>query len=122
MGPVGVIGRLGVSWGVAAAAFVGVASCTTARAPMACGGQCAPPYELQVGFRQGTATATAEKVLASCADHNPVVIRIGTVQHRAEGFSRAMVYTHVLGDTGRTAALLKCLRMSGVTQGVGWPD
>jgi hypothetical protein len=116
------IGRLAVRLGVALAALGGVSSCSFAHRQVVCAGQCAPPYELEVNFQQGTAAAVADKILMSCADHNPVVIRIGVLQREADGLSRAMVYTHVLGNTDRTGGLVKCLRTSGVTQGVGWPS
>jgi hypothetical protein len=91
-------------------------------APVACGGQCAPPYELEVGFQPGTTHAAAEKLLASCADHNPVVIRIGTLREVGGGGIRATVYTRVFGDMPRTAGLLECVRISGLVVTAGWPD
>jgi hypothetical protein len=42
-----------------ALAAAGVTS-RTAGAPVACAGQCAPPYELQVLFRTGTSDASAQ--------------------------------------------------------------
>jgi hypothetical protein len=105
---------------VAALALTGVTGCTAA-ATTTCAGQCAPPYELQVDFHPGTALAAAQHVLRSCADHNPVVIRIGRLEVQATGRRRALIYTHVFGNTARTAGLLKCLRSSGVAE-AGWPD
>lgn len=105
---------------VAASALIGLTSCATG-ATVTCAGQCAPPYDLQVAFHPGTAVATADHILSLCADHNPVVIRIGKVEHQASGWSRALIYTHVFGDTAKTAGLLKCLRASGVAN-AGWPD
>jgi hypothetical protein len=71
-------------------------------------------------FRHGTPQAD-EEVLRSCAGGNPVVIRIGTLQGLSNGWRRAMIYTHVLGDNARTAGLLKCLHSSGLAA-AGWPD
>jgi hypothetical protein len=105
---------------VAALALMGVASCTTGPT-VTCAGQCAKPYELQVDFHPGTAPATAEHILSSCAVHNPVVIRIGRLEDRASGWRRALIFTTVFGNTPRTAGLLKCLRSAGVAE-AGWPD
>jgi hypothetical protein len=90
-------------------------------APVICAGQCAPPYELQVDFQPGTTHAAAENLLASCADHNSVVVRIGTLR-AAGGAIQAAVYTQVIGDTPRTAGLLRCMRASGLVVSAGWPD
>jgi hypothetical protein len=114
------VGRALGCWILAVAAVAGVSSC--ARAPVACAGQCAPPYELMVDFRADIPPAEATMVLKSCADNNPVVVRIGVLQHLSAGFSRALIYTHVFGQTKQTDGLLSCLRASGATQEVGWPD
>jgi hypothetical protein len=103
---------------MAALGLAGATGCT--RAPVTCAGQCAPPYELQVYFHEGTAPAAAEHVLTSCADHNPVVIRIGKLKDHAGEWS-ALIYTHVFGNTPRTTGLLRCLHSSGVSE-AGWPD
>jgi hypothetical protein len=104
----------------AALAVAGLASCT-AGAPVACAGQCAPPYELQVHFRAGIPGATAQKILGSCVNHDPVVIRIGTLHDIPEGRSEAYIYTHVFA-TARTVRLVKCLQSSSGVATVGWPD
>ena len=106
---------------VTALALAGVASCT--RAPVNCAGQCAPPYELEVDFHPGTSPAAARQILQSCAGHNPVVIRIGTLRDQSgpPGWSRALIYTRVFGKTARTAGLLKCLTSSGRAI-AAWPD
>jgi hypothetical protein len=85
-----------------------------------CAGQCEPPYVLQVIFARGTTAATAAKILRTCADHDPVVIRVGAVRKRGVE-SQAYIYAHVFGDTARTAGLLRCLRSARVA-GAGWPD
>ncbi len=96
-------------------------STSTSTSATACAGQCAPPYELQVLFRTGTTHATAQKVLTSCAGHNPVVISVGTLRELGDAGSAAIIYTHVFGDTAQTSGLLKCLRSSGVAT-AAWPD
>lgn len=101
-----------------ALSLIGLTSC--ASATVTCAGQCSPPYGLQVDFHPGTALAVAEQVLTSCADHNPVVIRMGKLTDQSGGWHRAAIYTHVFGNTARTAGLLKCLRSSGAE--AGWPD
>jgi hypothetical protein len=98
----------------------GVTSCA-AGAPIPCAGQCAPPYELLVQFRAGTPDATAQKILGSCADHDPVVIRVGALRNIPEDQSEAYIYTHVLA-TARTARLTECLRSSSGVVTVAWPD
>jgi hypothetical protein len=96
---------------------LGVTSCTTS-GPVACAGQCAPPYELLIQFRAGTPGATAQKILRSCAGRDPVVIRIGALQ---EDQSQAFIYTRVFA-TAETARLTECLRSSFGVIAVGWPD
>jgi hypothetical protein len=113
-----VIGNAAALSIVAAAGCIGAASCA---GPKSCAGQCAPPYELLVNFRARTLPVQAEHVLHSCVANNPVVLRVGEVQRAGSG-SRALIYTRVVGNTKRTAGLVTCLRLSGVTHGVGWPD
>ena len=103
-------------------ALMSVTSCGSSTSASACAGQCAPPYELQVDFDAGTTHAIAQKVLTSCAGHNPVVIRVGTLRDLGGDVgSTAIIYTHVFGDTAQTTGLLKCLRSSGVAT-ASWPD
>jgi hypothetical protein len=85
----------------------------------ACGGQCAPPYVLQVDFYSGTTPAAARILLTRCAARNPVVVRIGGLRELG-GSSRAMIYTRVLGPTARTSGLVRCLQSSGIAS-AGWP-
>ena len=104
-----------------ALALAGVTSCT--RVPVICAGQCAPPYELEVDYHPGTSPTAAQKILKSCAGHNPAVIRIGTLHDLSapRGWSRALIDAHVFGRTARTAALLQCLNSSGRAM-AAWPD
>lgn len=106
---------------LAAPVLMSVASCGSSTSATACAGQCAPPYELQVDLRAGITHATAQKVLTSCAGHDPVVIRIGTLRDLGDAGSTATIYTHVFGNTAQTSGLLKCLRSSGVAT-AAWPD
>jgi hypothetical protein len=87
-----------------------------------CAGQCGPPYELWVDFRPGTTHAAAQKLLTSCTDHNPVVIRVGPPRDVGGGLTRATIYTQVFGDTPRTAGLFTCLRHSSLTLTASFPD
>ena len=106
---------------LAAPVLMSVTSCGSGTSATACAGQCAPPYELQVDFRTGTTHAAAQEVLTSCAGHDPVVIRVGTLRDLGDAGSMATIYTHVFGNTAQTSGLLKCLRSSGVAM-AGWPD
>jgi hypothetical protein len=81
----------------------GQSASPSAQTAVACGGQCGPPYELMVQFLPGTPRAAAQKLLTSCTDHNPVVIRVGTLRDVDGGLTQAMIYTRVFGDTPRTA-------------------
>jgi hypothetical protein len=103
-------------------AVLSLGGCSSAKAPVACAGQRAPPYELQVGFHPGTAKAAAQKLLTRCADHNSVVIRVGMLRDAGGGAVQAMIYTKAFGDTSRTSGLLSCLRGSGLVVTAAWPD
>jgi len=87
-----------------------------------CAGQCGPPYELQVDFKPGTTHAAARNLLVSCTDRDPVVIRVGAPRDVGKGFSRAMIYTQVIGNTPQTAGLLTCLHHSRLVAQAAWPD
>jgi len=106
---------------LAAPVLMSVTSCGSSTSATTCAGQCAPPYQLQVEFRDGTTHATAQKVLTSCAGHDPVVIRVGTLRDLGDARSTVTIYTHVFGNTAQTSGLLKCLRSSGVAM-AAWPD
>jgi hypothetical protein len=82
---------------------------------------CARPYELQVFFRARTPGATAQKILGSCVDHDPVVIRIGALHEIPEHESKAYIYTRDFA-AARTARLVECLQSSSGVATVGWPD
>ncbi len=109
--------RPGLATTSAALALAVLPGC--ASPPVVCAGQCAPPYELQVSFKAGTPPATVRSVLARCAAHDPVVIRVGQVQARPGELIVVMVYTRSM-RTVRTSALVGCLQSAGA--GAGWPD
>ena len=96
-------------------AAVGISGC-------ACAGQCEAPYEMDVAFQPGTTHASAQQLLTSCTDHDPVVIRVGPVTVEPGGTSHALIYTQDLGYTPRTAGLLTCLSRSSLRVFVTWPD
>ena len=106
---------------LAVPALMSVTSCGSSTGATACAGQCVPPYELQVNFHAGTTHATAHKVLTSCADNNPVVIKVGTLRDLGDVGSTAIIYTHVFGNTEQTSGLLQRLRSSGAAT-AAWPD
>ena len=78
-------------------------------------------FSCRWSFAPGTTHPAAQRVLASCAGHDPVVIRVGTLRDLGDAGSMATVYTHVFGNTAPTSGLLKCLRSSGVAT-AAWPD
>jgi hypothetical protein len=86
------------------------------------GMQCGPPYDLDVEFQPGTTDGAAQQLLASCTDHNPVVIRVGPLLDIAGGRMDAVIYTQVMGDTARIARLVTCLRHSSLRAIAGFPD
>jgi hypothetical protein len=94
----------------------------------ACGGQCGPPFRLQVIFRPGTSTQTAGAAVTRCA-WEPFVIRVGRV-YRIHGFPTgeprgslvATVYTRSISASQRNDRLLACLRRSHSVISAGYPD
>jgi hypothetical protein len=130
MGPVArATGSSVICWIVAVAASVGVTGCFAGKTgpycPGATLGRCGPPFEMTVGFKQGVLAETAETLLKSCADANPVVIRIGSFQRFSGGIAgygaTVSVYTHS-NSIKRVASLRDCLGASGLTEGMGFPD
>lgn len=114
--------RLAVLRSVAlcALALQGMLTVTSCGVHYACAGQCAPPCELQVNFSAGTAHTTAQKVLTTCVDHNPVGIRITRLRVLGGGLSQSLIYTHAV-RSARALELTKCLNSSGVAV-AGWPS
>jgi hypothetical protein len=111
------LGRAGLAAAAAVLALAVLPGC--GGPPPACAGQCAPPYELQVTFKAATPPGTVRSVLARCAAHDPVVIRVGQALARKGEFIAVMVYTRSM-KTAPTAALLDCLQSAGA--GTGWPS
>jgi len=94
----------------------------------ACGGQCGPPFQLQVIFRPGTTTAAAAAAMDGCAA-DPLVMRIGRVYRfhgpadaEPPGSLTATVYTRVMGAGRREVHLLTCLRQSPSVISADYPD
>ena len=99
----------------------------------ACGGQCGPPFQLQVVFRPGTSPQAAASAMTHCAA-NPQVVRIGRVKKfhgppavETPGSLTATVCTQILWPHTRTGRqqqdrLLACLRQSPTVTSAGFPD
>jgi hypothetical protein len=89
-----------------------------------CGGQCGPPFQLQVTFRPGTARQAAVAAMRKC-HADPLVIRIGQpYRSRSPGTPgqwTAIIYTTKMLFNG-PVPLLTCLHHSPVVTGASWPD
>ena len=109
---------------IVAPLLLGVAACS---ASLPCGGQCGPPFQLQVTFRYGTSRHAAAVAVNNCAGSS-LVVRIGRPSAvRLPGsdlpsFLRAVVYTRSM--TGRKAnqQLFACLHRSASVRSAGYPD
>jgi len=111
---------------LAAVLMLGLAGCGTG--PVACAGQCGPPFQLRVVFRHGTSAQAERAALRACSAGNPEVERIGPVRLRplAAGGKpepQAVVYTRSLG-AARAASrrLVDCLNSAPAVYGAGYPD
>jgi len=92
----------------------------------ACGGQCGPPYQLQVIFRAGTPREMAVAALRRCAG-DPLVARTGNVRRfrgpgAPSGSLTATIYTHAMPIGARHVPLLACLRRSPSVSQASWPN
>ena len=92
---------------------------------VACGGQCGPPFQMQVIFRPGTGPGPALAALQRCQGE-AVVVRIGRVRpfrRRGEphGPLSACVFTRSMRGS-RAARLQDCLRASPVITQAGFGD
>ena len=113
-GSAGRLAALGVA--VAAVTMGGTSCAGTPR--VACAGQCGPPYVLMVHFAPGTNPADADKAITACTSSSPVVIGIGALRGlRSPAGPEGLIYTKVMGVTGRVGALLTCLRSSSLIRG-----
>lgn len=109
-----------------AALLGGVIALASFTRSQACGGQCGPPFQLQVVFRAGTTTRAAMAAMTDCAG-NPLVVRIGRVYHSRgpggrPGSLTATVYTRSMRATTRNDHLLRCLRRSPAVTSAAYPD
>jgi hypothetical protein len=97
-------------------AMTGTTGCAQ-QPPQACGGQCGPPYFMQVGFRAGTTRQQATAVLRGCSRYRGVV-RVGSLD-MSGGELTAEVWTTTLGGP---VSMLNCLHRSPAFTGIGIPD
>jgi hypothetical protein len=89
-----------------------------------CAGQCGPPFQLQVDFRQGTSKQAAIAAMRKC-QANPLVIRIGQ-PYRPRSATRgqwtAVIYTKKIPLAASHIPLLTCLHHSPAVMHASWPD
>jgi hypothetical protein len=114
------MGRRTLGWTLAAAlalAATGATGCSTNGG--GCGGQCGPPFQVQVTFRPGTTTDSALAAMRRCQGE-PIVVRVGRVSRR-RGFLTATVFTKSMSGS-RPIRLLDCLRLSRAVRSAGFPD
>jgi hypothetical protein len=90
-----------------------------------CGGQCGPPFQLQVTFRPGTAKQAAGAAMRKC-HADPLVIRIGQpYRSRSPGTPgqwTAIIYTKKMLFGPASVPLLNCLHRSSTVTSASWPD
>jgi hypothetical protein len=89
-----------------------------------CAGQCGPPFQLQVVFRQGTSKQTAIAAMRKC-QANPLVVRIGQPYRSGSGMSgqwAAVIYTKKMLFGPAHIPLLTCLHRSPAVMQASWPD
>jgi hypothetical protein len=102
--------------------LLSAAACGTVQA---CGGQCGPPFQLQVTFRPGISKQAAATAMRKC-QAAPLVIRIGQPyrSHSPGTPSQwaAIIYTTKLPIGAQHIPLLTCLRRSAAITSAGWPD
>src|SRR3954454_2202697 len=98
-----------------------VVSCSSSSASVAvaCGGQCKPPYRLEVFFRPGVTDADARRVVDHCASGSTIYLR-QQVTTRADRV-RITVFTSEMAFSGAPRELQDCLRSSPKVVGAGWP-
>jgi hypothetical protein len=89
-----------------------------------CAGQCRPPFQLQVDFRQGTSKQAAVAAMRKC-QANPLVIRIGQPyrpRSATPGQWTAVIYTKKIPLGASHIPLLTCLHRSPAVMQASWPD
>jgi hypothetical protein len=89
-----------------------------------CAGQCGPPFQLQVVFRDGTSKQAAIAAMRKC-QADPLVIRIGQ-SYRSHspgtpGQWTAIIYTTKMPITAQHIPLLTCLHHSPAVMTASWP-
>jgi hypothetical protein len=121
--PMGLPGRVLASITAAmmlAPVLLAAAGCST----KACAGQCGPPFQLQVVFRQGTSKQAAIAAMRKC-QANPLVIRIGQPYRPRSGTPgqwTAVIYTKKMPLGSAHIPLLTCLHRSPAVTEASWPD
>ena len=112
---------------VMAAMLAPVLPAISACAPIArtCGGQCGPPFQLQVDFRHGTSRQEAIAGMRKC-QADPLVIRIGQPYRShapgTPGQWTAIIYTKKMPIGPGPVPLLTCLHHSPAVAMASWPD
>jgi len=90
-----------------------------------CAGQCGPPFQLQVVFRNGTAEQDAIAAMRKCQG-SPLVVRIGQPYRShspgSPGQWTAIIYTKQMPAGPAPVPLLTCLRHSPAVTMASWPD
>jgi hypothetical protein len=89
-----------------------------------CAGQCGPPFQLQVVFRQGTSKQAAVAAMRTCRA-DPLVIRIGRPYRppsATPGRWTAVIYTKKMQLGASHIPLLTCLHRSPAVMQASWPD
>jgi hypothetical protein len=99
--------------------LLGAVACNSSSEPVACAGQCAPPYQLMVSFRGAVSEAAATAVIDHCAKTSPVFLRQEMVA-RSDGV-QITVFTRERGSTASSRALYDCISASPRVAAAGWP-
>jgi hypothetical protein len=90
-----------------------------------CAGQCGPPFQLQVDFRDGTSKPAAAAAMHKCRA-DPLVIRIGQpYRSHSPGTPdqwTAIIYTKKMPVSAAPVPLLTCLRHSPTVTMASWGD
>jgi hypothetical protein len=105
---------------VLAPILLAAAGCST----KSCAGQCGPPFQLQVVFRQGTSRQAAIAAMRKC-QADPLVVRIGRPYRSGSGTSgqwAAVIYTKKMLFGPAHIPLLTCLHRSPAVVQASWPD
>jgi hypothetical protein len=90
---------------------------------VACGGQCGPPYLLDVMFTDGTSKTVVTRALKNCAQFSPVTSTksVKVPPGRGRGWEGRVFSLKNMHDPG-TVPLVACLeRQTGVTS-ASWPE